>query len=381
MAFGVVSMLSDVVYEGARAITGPYLGSLGASAVLVGFVTGFGEAVALVLRLVSGPVSDRTRRYWALSIAGYTITLVAVPLLALTQMLWQASVLVVAERFGKAVRSPAKDTMLAQAGTGTGRGRAFAVHEAMDQSGALLGPLLVAAMIAVSGYRLGFAVLAVPGVLALATLLWLRRAVPRPVDYEHAATVAAVDPASPSSALPRRFWLYTVFTAVSMSGFATFGVLSYHLQVRHVLSESLIPVVYAAAMGAAALAALGSGHLYDRIGLRGLVIALPLTAAVPLLSFSTQVVAVWLGAVVWGAAMGIHESTLRAAVADMVPAARRGTGYGIFTAAYGLAWLAGSTIIGALYGRSLVSIVLFVAVTQVVALALFLPLLIRERAE
>ncbi|MGW2665189.1 MFS transporter [Nocardia tengchongensis] len=374
-------MLSDVVYEGARAITGPYLGSLGASAVLVGFVTGFGEAVALVLRLVSGPVSDRTRRYWALSIAGYTITLVAVPLLALTQMLWQASVLVVAERFGKAVRSPAKDTMLAQAGTGTGRGRAFAVHEAMDQSGALLGPLLVAAMIAVSGYRLGFAVLAVPGVLALATLLWLRRAVPRPVDYEHAATVAAVDPASPSSALPRRFWLYTVFTAVSMSGFATFGVLSYHLQVRHVLSESLIPVVYAAAMGAAALAALGSGHLYDRIGLRGLVIALPLTAAVPLLSFSTQVVAVWLGAVVWGAAMGIHESTLRAAVADMVPAARRGTGYGIFTAAYGLAWLAGSTIIGALYGRSLVSIVLFVAVTQVVALALFLPLLIRERAE
>jgi MFS family permease len=178
VASGVVSMLADFVYEGARAITGPFLATFGASAALVGFVTGAGEAVALVFRLVSGRVSDRTGRHWALSIAGYAITVAAVPVLAAAH--------VIAERFGKAVRTPARDTMLAQASTTMGRGWAFAVHEALDQSGALLGPLLVATMVAVSGYRLGFAVLALPGALALVTLEWLRRAVPIPGAYERA---------------------------------------------------------------------------------------------------------------------------------------------------------------------------------------------------
>ena len=159
-----------------------------------------------------------------------------------------------------------------------------------------------------------------------------------------------------------------------MTGFATFGVLSYHLQVRHVLPRALIPVTYSVAMAAAALAALGSGRLYDWIGLRGLVIALPLCAIVPVLSFSTDSTWVWIGAGVWGAAAGIHESTLRAAVADMVPSVRRGTAYGIFTAAYGLAWLVGSTAIGALYEYSVTAIIYFTVAAQAVALALFVPL-------
>lgn len=375
MAFGVVSMFADFVYEGARAITGPYLATLGASAALVGFLTGAGEAVALVLRLFTGPLSDRTGRQWALSFTGYALTVVSVPLMGSTTWLWSAAGLVITERFGKAIRTPARDTMLAQAGSaGLGRGKAFAVHEALDQSGALLGPLLAAVMIAISGYRAGFAVLAVPGALALLTLAWLRRAVPQPGGYEKSAhhsggTVPAID-----GRLPGRFWLYAAFTAVSMAGFATFGVISFHMQSRHVLPEGLIPVTYAAAMGAAALAALGSGWLYDRIGLRGLVIALPLSAVVPLLSFSTTPALVWLGAMVWGVAMGIHESTLRAAVADLVPVHRRGTGYGAFTAVYGLAWLAGSTLIGALYGHSIAAVVVFTLATQVIALALFVPL-------
>ncbi|MFB9835283.1 MFS transporter [Actinoallomurus acaciae] len=378
LAFGVVSMLADFVYEGARAITGPYLATLGASATVVGFVTGFGEAVALVFRLFTGRLSDRTGRHWGLSIAGYTMTVVAVPLMALTSALWPAAALVVTERFGKAVRTPARDTMLAQASTTTGRGKAFALHESLDQSGALLGPLLVAAMIAASGYRLGFAVLAVPGAVALLTLTWLRRAVPRPAAYE----AVHLDPGSASATaegrLPVRFWLYATFTAVSMAGSATFGVLSYHLQTRHVLADDLIPITYAAAMGAAALAALASGCLYDRFGLRGLVIALPLTAAVPFLSFTTDPALVWLGAIVWGAAMGIHESTLRAAVADLVPATRRGAAYGVFTAVYGLAWLVGSTLIGALYGHSIAAVALFTLATQAAALVLFVPLLARR---
>lgn len=375
LAFGVVSMLADFVYEGARAIVGPYLATLGASAALVGAVTGTGEAAALVLRLATGPISDRTQRHWTLSIAGYLITVVSVPLLALTQSLWPAAGLVIAERFGKAVRTPARDTMLAQASTNMGRGVAFAAHEALDQSGALLGPLLVAAMIVASGYRAAFLVLAAPGALVLLVLLWLRRAVPQPALYEKAHSHPLHEGAgSAAASLPRRFWQYCAFTAASMTGFATFGVLSYHLQVRHVLSAGLIPVTYAAAMAAAALAALGSGHLYDRIGLRGLVIAVPLTAIVPVLSFSTSSTWVWIGAILWGVVVGIHESTLRAAVADMVPRSRLGAAYGIFTAAYGLAWLVGSTVIGALYDYSVAGTAYFSIATQIVALGLFLPL-------
>jgi MFS family permease len=379
LAFGVVSMLADFVYEGARAITGPYLATFGASAAMVGFVTGFGEAVALVFRLATGPLADRTHRYWALSIAGYAITVVAVPLMALTQTFWPAAGLIIAERFGKAVRTPARDTMLAQASADFGRGRAFAIHEALDQSGALVGPLVVAGMIAVSGYRAGFAVLAFPAVLALLMLAWMRRAVPVPHAYEgpHAEKGTA-QTAVRVIGLPRQFWAYTAFTAVSMAGFATFAVLAYHQEVRHVIPGALIPVTYAAAMGAAALAALGSGWMYDRIGLTGLLVALPLAAAVPFLAFSLDPMLVWIGAVVWGAVMGVHESTMRAAVADLVPRSLRGTSYGIFTTAYGVAWLAGSTIIGILYEQSLSAVITFTIATQLFALLLFLPV-VRSR--
>ena len=381
LVFGVVSMLGDVVYEGARSVTGPYLATLGASAALVGFVTGAGEAVALVLRLATGRLSDRTGKHWTLSIAGYAITMVSVPLLALANTIAPASVLVITERFGKAVRSPAKDTMLAQAGTSLGHGRTFAIHEALDQSGAFAGPLIVAAAIAISGgYRAGFAVLAIPGAAAIAVVLLLRRAVPHPERYEHHAE-AAVNPVPVDAGrLPREFWLYSAFTAATMAGFATFAVLGYHLQVRGIVSASTIPIIYAVAMGTAALGALASGHAYDRIGLRGLVVAPFLAAVIPFLSFSDSATLVWIGAAVWGAAMGLHESTMRAAVASLVPKAKRGTGYGAFAAVYGLAWLAGSTLIGALYERSVASIEVFVVVTQLVALALFVPLIAAGRA-
>ncbi len=392
LAFGVVSMLADFVYEGGRSIVGPYLATLGASATVVGAVTGAGEAVASVLRLASGPLADRTRRYWPISIAGYVITAISVPVLAAAGTLWQASVAVVGERFGKAVRTPARDTMLSFAGTGLGRGRAFAYHEVLDQSGALLGPLLVAVMVAVSGYRLGFAVLAAPAALALVALGVVHRAVPDPSAYERAKEAEVEVPAStiPEGVsthttrlqtvrgFSRRFWLYTAFTACSVTGFATFGVLSYHLVVRHVVAPALIPVIYASAMGVDALAAIGSGFLYDRIGFGGLLVVPLLTAAVPFLSFSNDVVLVWVGALVWGAALGVHESTMRAAVADLVPGARRGTGYGLFTAVYGVTWLGGSTAIGALYSLSTTSIELFVGALEAVAVLVLVPLVRRK---
>ncbi|HEY3765764.1 MAG TPA: MFS transporter [Gaiellales bacterium] len=374
IAFGVVSLLGDVVYEGGRSIAGPYLATLGASATVVGVVSGAGEAVALMLRLGTGRVSDRTGRRWALAVAGYAITVVSVPMMALARSVPAASALVVSERFGKAVRSPARDTMLAQASGDMGRGRAFAIHEALDQSGALIGPLIVAAMVAISGYRLGFAVLAIPGALTLVAVARLRAAVPDPAAYEPADVSQPGERTAADGGFPARFWMYAAFTALTMTGFATFAVLGYHLQARHVLSPPWIPVVYAAAMGAAALGALAAGWAYDRAGLRGLAMLPVLAAIVPFLSFSTTPALVWIGAVVWGVAMGVHESTMRAAVADLVPAARRGAGFGAFTAVYGLAWLAGGGLVAALYSRSVGDAEAFVVGVQAAALVAFAPL-------
>ncbi len=379
LAFGVVSMLADFVYEGARGVVGPYLATFGVSAAAVGLVTGAGEAVALVFRFGTGPLSDRTRRYWPISIAGYLITVVAVPVLAAAASFVPAAAAVIGERFGKAVRTPARDTMLGQASTESGRGKAFAAHEALDQTGALAGPLLVAGMVAISGYRLGFAVLAIPGALAIAALLCLRRAVPRPADYEptrteHAGTRTAA--AEPWWRFSGRFWAYTGFTALTMLGYATFGVLAYHLQVTGIVPAWEIPVIYAAAMGIDAAAALGSGWVYDRFGLSGLVVLPILAAIVPYLSFSHSAALVWGGALVWGVAMGIHESTMRAAVTDLVPATRRGTGYGVFTAVYGLMGLGGGTLIGYFYDTSMANLHLFVILTQAAALLAFLVLMI-----
>ncbi len=375
LIFGLVSGLGDFVYEGARSIVGPYLATFGASAALVGIVTGVGEAVALVFRLFSGRLSDRTGRHWAISITGYAITVISVPLLALAGPLWIACACIVGERFGKAVRTPARDTMLAEASADLGRGRAFAVHEALDQSGALVGPLVIAAILAAGhGYKAAFAWLAIPGALAMLTLFYLRRQVPRPAAYDPTVHPTQARPVA-LHGFSRRFWQYSAFTAATIAGFATFPLLAYHLEQRHVLTPAQIPITYAVAMGLAALASLASGSVYDRIGLRGLVVLPVFGALVPFLSFSTSVPAVWAGAGLWGALMGVHESTMRAAVADIVPRERRGVGYGTFTAIYGLAWLTGAAAIGVLYDVAIVAAITFTVAVQGLALLLFIPLL------
>ncbi|WP_284740312.1 MFS transporter [Amycolatopsis sp. RTGN1] len=381
VSFGAVSLLMDFVYEGARSITGPLLAGLGASATIVGVVTGAGEAAALGLRLVSGPLADRTRRFWGLTIGGYALTAISVPLLGLTSILWVACALVIAERVGKAVRSPAKDTLLSHATAVTGRGRGFAVHEAMDQVGALIGPLTVAGILAATGgYGAALGVLAVPGAAALALLLWLRGRVPDPAAYETTSTSAKAHPTTDKpTRLPRAFWVYAGFTAVTMAGFATFGVLSFHLVERHLLSPALVPVLYAAAMAADALAALVTGWCYDRIGPRALV-ALPLlAAAVPLVGFTSSIGLVVLGSLLWGAAVGVQESTLRAVVADLVPAPHRATAYGVFAGVLGVATLGGGTLTGALYEHSLPALIITVTAIQGAALVLLAATRIRPR--
>lgn len=384
--FGVVSLLMDYVYEGARSVTGPLLASLGASGAVVGVVTGAGEAAALGLRLVSGPLADRTQRFWAWTIGGYVLTAVSVPVLGLTGLLGVACALVIAERVGKAVRSPAKDTLVSHATAVTGRGKGFAVSEALDQIGALLGPLTVAGVLALTGddYAPALGVLAIPGVAAVALLLWLRARVPDPARYE---LVEAAPPAEGSASddpddggapspdiprLPRSFWVYAAFTAATMSGFATFGLVSFHLVQRHLVPTAAVPVVYAGAMVADALAALATGWLYDRYGARVLVVLPLLAALTPVLAFGPSAAVAVVGALVWGCAVGIQESTLRATVADLVPPPRRATAYGVYAGVIGGAALLGGALLGALYDVSIGSLVAVVVVIQVLAVALLI---------
>jgi MFS family permease len=380
VGFGIVSALADMVYEGARSIIGPYLGTLGASAAVVGVITGAGEAAALVLRLVTGKLADRLGRPWPQTMLGYALTAVCVPLLAVSGSLPAAGLLYNGERVGKAVRTPARDSMLAHASAEMGRGYAFGLHEALDKFGAMAGPLVIAVTLALGGhYRLAFVLLAIPGALALLALARLRRAAPDPTAWEPAAQVSEKKKLRLDARLPAAFWLYAAFSATTMLGFSTWAVLAYHLTSRHLISASLVPVLYALAMAAASAAAVGFGRIYDRVGLRGLLALPPLAAAVPLLSFSTTTGLLIAGALVWGAGMGIHDSTMRAAVADLVPPHRRGGGYGTFTAIYGLAWLAGAALIGLLYEHGAHVAVLFIGAVQLCALGLLIPLLRRTR--
>jgi MFS family permease len=376
VGFGIVSALADVVYEGARSVIGPYLASIGASAAVVGLVTGAGEASALVLRLFTGRLADRSGRPWPQTFAGYALTAICVPLVALTGNLAAAGLLYNGERVGKAVRTPARDSMLAHASARLGRGYAFGLHEALDQIGAMLGPLLIAGTLYLGGsYRLAFALLAVPGALALVALGRLRARAPNPQDWEPSARVSEKKRLRLEAGLPRQFWLYAAFSASTMFGFSTWAVLAFHLTVRRLADPSIVPVLYALAMAAASAAAVLFGRIYDRIGLRGLLGLPVLAAAVPLLSFSRSPILFVAGTVVWGTAMGVHDSTMRAAVADLVPAHRRGAGYGTFTAIYGLAWLAGAVTIGGLYNAGPGRVTLFIGSVQVVSLVLLVPLL------
>lgn len=383
-SFGVVSLAADMVYEGARSITGPLLGTLGASAMVVGLVTGAGEAMALLLRLAFGPLADRTGRYWSLTLVGYALTAVCVPLLAVVPVvggagLALACVLILTERAGKAVRSPAKSALLAQAAGAVGRGRGFAVHKALDQVGAFAGPLLVAALVAATGLIWpAMAVLAVPGALAVGLLLWTRLRVPDPAVYDTDPPAPAAAPSRPPTAvgawlgtdLPRRFFLFAAAAGAATAGLVTFGIISFHASRTGLIPLAGIPVLYAAAMAAAAVAALASGYLYDRW--RGRVLfALPLLgAAVPALALSGAVGPVITGTLLWGAATGVQDSTVKALVADLIPAARRATAYGVFAAVQGLAALVGGGLVGALYTRSLPTLIAVLGATQLLALGL-----------
>lgn len=365
VALGLISLLADITYEGARSIIGPFLGTLGASAFVVGFVAGFGEMIGYALRLVSGYAADKTRSYWMLTIAGYALNLAAVPLLAVAKGWWIAAILIILERTGKAIRTPSRDVMLSQAAKQVGRGWGFGLHEAMDQTGAFIGPLVVALVLAESHeYPRAFAILAIPAVLAIVTLLTARSVYPNPIQFEKKSPELA------ASGLPRAFWFYVVAAGLLAAGFVDFPLISYHFQKESLMSPATIPVFYAVAMGIEAIMALVSGKLYDKIGINALLVGILLSAASsPLVFLGGFAAALW-GMALWGAGMGAQQALLRAAIANVVPVEHRGAAYGIFNTAYGVLWFAGSAAMGALYSVSRPGLATFAVATQLCAIPL-----------
>ena len=364
---GIVSFFADMTYEGARSIIGPFLGSLGASAAMVGFVAGLGEMAGYGLRSISGYFADRTRRYWALAILGYTINMLAVPALALAGNWPTAAILIVTERTGRAIRRPAMESMLSHAGAVLGQGWAFGLHEALDQTGATLGPLITALVLFHhGGYRHAFAVLLISAVLCLAVLIVAFLLYRRPHELEGQPQHIA-----DSKGFQQAYWLYLAAGALVAAGFADFSLIAFHFQKSGTVSQGLVPVFYAVAMATGALTSLLLGKLLDKYGLPVLLLAFGIPAFFAPLVFLQGEGLELAGMILWGLGMGAQDSCLKAVLARIVPSDKRSTAFGIFDTGFGIAWFAGSAIMGILYMKSIPTLVAFSVALQLLALPVF----------
>jgi MFS family permease len=365
---GVVSLFADMTYEGARSLSGQWLATLGASAAIVGVVAGAGELVGYALRLVSGLFADRTHRYWSTTIVGYAINLFSVPLLSLTSSWPAAASLIVVERAGRAIRKPSGDAMLSHAGGVIGHGWAFGLREALDQTGAVLGPLLAAWILARRlGYQTAFAAFAAPAALSFIALLVAQRQFPRPRELD-----VKTPPSISDEGLSRGFWLYTVAGALVAAGTVDFPLAAFHFTRHAVVTPASVPVLYALAMGTAAVSAPVIGVLLDRRGMPVLVGAVVITAAAAPMLFLGGAGWAIAGTAVWGLSTALQDATVRAMLARIVWADRRASAYGIFDATFGIAWFLGSAAMGVLYGVAPLALVVCSVVLQLLSVPFFL---------
>ncbi len=373
--FSMVSLFSDMTHESANSIRGAFLSLAGASAAVIGFVSGLGELVGYGLRYVFGRLTDRTRRYWPMVLFGYALDVVAVPALALVgRNGWVlACALLIIQRLGKAIKKPAKDTVMSFAASQEGVGKSFAIQELLDQIGAVLGPLLLYLIMlfqhsddTFSDYRMCFAFLAIPGTITL-LLLWLTyKRFPHPEDFEP----------EPKEYVPfrvsKRFVVYILGISLFAFGFADYSLIVMHFSRQHLFTAAVLPLLYALAMLTDAASAFVFGWLFDRHARLSLVVSTLVAAPFAVFAFlGSDVASVVIGVVLWGIGMGAQESILKAAVATMVPKRSRATGYGIFECCFGAAWFLGSWLLGVLYDQSLVAMVIVSVAAQLLAAIVF----------
>ena len=380
--FGIISMLGDMVYESARGANSQYFNLIGISAAQVGLVFGIGEFIGYFLRLIAGVLSDRSGKYWVFIFVGYGLLLV-VPIIGFTMNWPVLVVLILTERVGKSLRNPAKDTVLSGvAEDKVGMGFAFGLQEALDQIGALLGPLVFTLVFFLTGkngipeYQTAYKLLCIPYILLMLFLVYVQRRFKRDALDAH-LNVREFR----SERLPRIFWIYTAFTFFCTLGFVNFSVIGYHLKEASLMTDGNITLLYAAAMGIDALAALAFGWAYDqrkkRSGIKsgGLMVmaVIPfLTLLLPFLTLGDSIVFIIGGMMLFGIIMGTHEAIMRSAIADITPYYKRGTSFGMFNTGYGLALLFGASLMGWLYDLGMTwMIIAFTCVTELIAVLFF----------
>lgn len=370
---GLVSLFSDMTYEAARSINGPFLEVLGANAFTVGLVAGFGELLGYGLRLLSGWIADRTRKYWLIVFVGYALNLFSVPLLALAGYWQVAVILMILERVGKAVRSPSRDALLSFATQQTGRGWGYGLHEAMDQIGATIGPLLVSAALFYrqEHYAFAYALLIIPAIIAIAILITSRYLYPFPEKLEVKKMTLE------TGSLRKTYWVYIGAVVLVAAGYADFPLIAFHFKSKNLMADSYIPLMYALAMATDALSALVFGRWFDRRGIRVLIPAILLSLLFAPFVFMGNIPLAIAGMALWGIGMGVQESVMKAQIAVLVPPERRGAAFGTFHAAYGLFWFGGSALMGYLYNVSLPVLVSFSLATQLFSM-LFLIRIVKN---
>ena len=386
--FGIVSLFSDMTHEGASSIRGAYLSLLGASAATIGFISGLGELIGYSMRYVFGKLTDKTKRYWPMTIAGYVLDIVAVPLLALVgEHGWIAAcALLVVQRMGKAIKKPAKDTIMSFAASQEGVGKSFGLQEVLDQIGAFIGPVLLylVMLFKTDGttyevYSTCFAFLAIPGAITIILLIVTRCKFPNPEHFEP----------EPKEYIPFKMKKEFILYIAGISLFA-FGFIDYSIIIMHVsrtysslasgLSETsslvntgTLPLLYAGAMLVDAVAALIFGMMYDKNGVKALVWSTVISAPFAVFVFAFNSVPMLLvGIALWGVGMGAQESILKAAVTSMVPKTSRATGYGIFECSFGAFWFLGSWLMGVLYDASIPAIIAVSVAAQLAAIPLYI---------
>ncbi len=382
LLMGVISLFSDMTHEGARSILGEYLDLAGASAATIGFVSGFGELCGYSLRMLSGFLADKTKKYWLLVILGYALQVLAIPALALIpQNGWVVACgLVILERIGKAVKKPAKNTLVSFAASEVGVGKGFAFLEFLDQLGAFIGPVILFLIVSLKGtgtlfsaYRLCFALLGIPALITVGLVVFSRIRYPHPEIFEKAE-----EEAEPFR-FKKPFVLYMIAISLFAFGFADFTLITLHAAKTQAFPESTLSLLYAAAMAVDAFAALFFGWLFDRIGVRALMLSTLLStffSGFVFLTGNPYLIAV--GIVLWGVGMGAQESIMKAAVSKIVPRSMRSTGFGVFETGFGVAWFLGSWLLGALYDVNPALLVLISVASQLLAI-LFYALCVRQR--
>jgi MFS family permease len=362
---GVVNLFADMTYEGGGSINGPFLGTLGASAAAIAVIAGAGEFLGYSLRAVAGYVADRTGRHWLITFIGYAINLLAVPAMTLAGSWQVAAVLVLAERVGRAIRKPTIESMLSYTTGSLGKGWVYALNSALDETGATIGPLVVAAVLWFKGsYQTAYALLLVSSVLALASLVAARIGFPLPSHLEQGRTATETKFARP-------YWLYMAAAACFAAGLMSYELISYYLTSTGLVAKVWAPVFLAFATGCGVVASLVLGRLYDRVGIPVVVVAVLLSSLFAPLVFAGSLAAVLIAMPLWGIGYAVQDTLLKAMIAGVLPEGKRNLAFGLFYTGYGVGWLVGSTVTGLLYEQSQLALVIFVVGAQLASLPIF----------